>query len=217
LNEKKNIEIKDKSGKVVKKLPSSFEMKNKNGIELENLQSNTFTSSYLTVPKIIAESKKPMVFDSRARYKVIRSMQLNKWLCVYHKKNFNDADNLYNSMLQACEAIGIKVGEPEWVEMESYSSKDWVEEVDSFKPLDYQIVVYVLDRNTEGLYLNLKKHSLCTRGYLSQVVKTQSLKKNALSVCSNLLKQINSKLGGANYAIDYDQFIKVIFFKYIFF
>jgi hypothetical protein len=209
LNEKKCIEIKDKSGKIVKKLPSSFEMKNKNGIELENLQSNTFTSSYLTVPKIISDSKKPMVFDSRARYKVIKSIPLSKWICVYHKKNFNDASNLYESMIKACDAIGIKVGEPEWIEMESYNSRDWINEVEGNNPLDSQIVVFVLDRNTEGLYPTIKTHSLSTKGYLSQVVKTQSLKKNALSVCSNLLKQINSKLGGANYAIDFDSFVKV--------
>ena len=82
-----------------------------------------------------------------------------------------------------------------------------------FEPLKKQLVVFVLDRNTEILFDKIKLHSLCSLGYLSQVVKTQSLKKNALSVCSNLLKQINSKLGGANYAVDYDSFVKVIIFK----
>jgi len=114
-------------------------------------------------------------------------------------------------MIQACGAIGIKVGEPEWVEMNSFIGNDWIKEVDTYNPTEKQIVVYVLDRSTENLYMKIKTHSLSTRGYLSQVVKTQSLKKNALSVCSNLLKQINSKLGGANYAVDYDPSVKVYY------
>lgn len=211
LNEKTKIEIKDKAGKVLKKLPSSFEMKSQNGIELENLQSNEFTSSYLNVPKIIADTKKPMAFDQKARYKVLRSIGLTNWLCVYHKKTYNDANNLFESMQQACDAIGIKVAEPEWLEMDSYSSADWLKEVDGFNPTKFQIVVFLLDRGTENLYTRIKAHSLTLRGYLSQVVKTFSLKKNALSVCSNLLKQINSKLGGANYAVDYDPLVKVNF------
>lgn len=219
LNEKSKIEIKDKTGKVIKKLPSSFEIKSQNGIELENLQSNEFTSSYLNVPKIIADTKKPMAFDQKARYKVLRSIELTNWACVYHKRNFADAENLLFSMKEACDAIGIKISDPEWIEMNSYSAKDWLDEVDSFNPKKLQIVVFVLDRGTENLYKHIKAHSLSLRGYLSQVVKTQSLKKNALSVCSNLLKQINSKLGGANYAVDYDPLVKVrnlIFFTIFF-
>jgi hypothetical protein len=185
-------------------------MKTKNGIELENLQSNSFTSSYLTIPKIIADTKKPMLFDQKARYKVLRSIELTKWLCVYHKRNFADAENLLNSMNQACEGIGIKLKDPEWLEMDSYDGKKWLEEVDNLKPSsEFQIVVFVLDRGTEHLYNRIKTHSISMRGYISQVVKTQSMKKNALSVCSNLLKQINSKLGGASYAVDYDPLVKV--------
>jgi len=215
LNEKSKIEIKDKAGKLIKKLPSSYEIKTQNGIELENLQSNEFTSSYLNVPKIIADTKKPMVFDQKARYKVLRSIELSNWLCVYHKRNFSDAENLVNSMQQACEGIGIKLSTPEWLEMDSYTAKDWLDQVDDFNPNKLQIVVFLLDRGTENLYHKIKVHSLSLRGYLSQVVKTQSLKKNALSVCSNLLKQINSKLGGANYAVDYDPLVKVFNLKFL--
>ena len=46
-------------------------------------------------------------------------------------------------------------------------------------------------------YKVLKTHSLCTIGYLSQVVKTSTLFKNLMSVCSKILLQINAKLGGA--------------------
>jgi len=61
----------------------------------------------------------------------------------------------------------------------------------------------LLDRN-DYIYKNLKVHSLCNNGYVSQVIKVYSLKKNALSVCSKILLQINSKLSGISYIPRFD-------------
>jgi len=60
----------------------------------------------------------------------------------------------------------------------------------------------------DNLYAKLKLDSLSKKGYLTQCVKTQSLRKNAMSACTNLLKQINSKLGGASYAVEFDPTVK---------
>jgi aubergine-like protein len=66
--------------------------------------------------------------------------------------------------------------------------------------------VFLLDKN-DNIYSKLKKHSLCTNGYISQVIKVKSLIKNAMSVCSKILLQINAKLGGANYKVKIDKTI----------
>lgn len=205
--------MKDSKGKITK-LPSSFEIKNKNGIELENFNESNFRSSYLNVPDANANKKK-IKLDGKTRYQVLNSVDLTNWLCVYHDNNYGDADGLYNSMLAACKDIGIKVAEPTWVNLASKRYEDWLYEVENKDPSKKQVVIFVLDRSLEGLYKRIKQHSLCNLGYKSQVVKTQSLRKNALSVCSNLLKQINVKLGGASYSVDYDQSVKVIYFKII--
>jgi aubergine-like protein len=83
--------------------------------------------------------------------------------------------------------------------------QDWIEEIKSESPEKKQIIICVLDRNMDRLYKELKSDSLNKKGYNSQCVKTQSLRKNAMSACTNLLKQINSKLGGASYAVEYDK------------
>jgi len=49
---------------------------------------------------------------------------------------------------------------------------------------------------------------LVNAGYRSQVVRVESLSKNAMSVCSKLLLQINYKMGGATYKIDFPKEIK---------
>ena len=78
--------------------------------------------------------------------------------------------------------------------------KEWLETVEDYmnQKNNYKFVVFLLDRN-DYIYSKLKKHSLCTNGYISQVIKVKSLKKNAMSVCSKILLQINAKLGGVNY------------------
>ena len=60
-------------------------------------------------------------------------------------------------------------------------------------------IIFYLGKN-DYIYPQLKKHSLCNNGYISQVVKARSVnKKGALSVCSKILLQINAKLGGISY------------------
>ena len=126
------------------------------------------------------------------------------WLCYYEQSNYKDAENLYNTLSKASKAYGLKVNEPEWIEMPNRSSaKDWTDTADDYfgKGIKrkYDFVVFLLGKN-DRIYPQLKKHSLCTNGYVSQVVKARSIqKKGAMSVCSKILLQINAKLGGTSY------------------
>ena len=112
-------------------------------------------------------------------------------------------------MVSASKGYGISVSEPEWVEMPDRSNnpKDWTATVDDyFEDNSYQFVLFLLDRN-DFIYPELKKHSLVNTGYISQVVKTNSLRKNAMSVCSKIILQINAKLDGASYKIKFSNSI----------
>jgi aubergine-like protein len=139
---------------------------------------------------------------------------MTNWLCFYEKKNYDDADNLFNTMSKASTAYGLKVSEPKWIEMPNNSkAKDWIDTAEEYFPFDeesdYDFVVFLLGRNDDNLYAKLKKHSICKNGYVSQVVKTRSIrKKGALSVCSKILLQINAKLGGISYKINLTKEVK---------
>jgi hypothetical protein len=84
---------------------------------------------------------------------------------------------------------------------EMYNGEEIIEEKNK-----YQFVLFFLDRN-DFIYKNLKKHSLSEKGYISQVVKTFSIRKNTLSVCSKILIQLNNKLGGETYRVDFKKII----------
>ena len=102
---------------------------------------------------------------------------MKDWLFLYEKHNYNDADNFWNNLQKASKGYGIKISEPEWVEMGDRSNnyEDWTETVNDYmKKYKYQFVLFFLDRN-DFIYKNLKKHSLSEKGYISQVVKVFSV------------------------------------------
>ena len=85
------------------------------------------------------------------------------------------------------------------------TSKDWIDTANDFfqkdkkTKNDYSFVIFLLGKNSK-IFNALKRHSLCTNDYVSQIVKTKSLKSNGMmSVCSKILLQINAKLGGISY------------------
>ena len=135
---------------------------------------------------------------------------MKNWLCLYEKHNYNDADILFKTLVKASKGYGLNISEPEWVEMPDRSNHpdDWTGTVEDYmNNNNYQFVLFLLDRN-DFIYPELKKHSLVTSGYISQVVKTNSLRKNSMSVCSKILLQLNAKLDGASYRIDFDDSVK---------
>ena len=204
LDEPKRKKI-TKTGRTVVEIPSSKEKKEQYGFTISPVDT-PFKASFMEEPSFTGAGNKS-INPSKKVFPVSKPILMNKWLCLYDKRNYNDAENLLNSLQKASGGYHIKIEEPEWVEMTSTYADDWTATVDEyFKETTYQFVLFLLDRN-DSIYPALKKHSLTTRGYNSQVVKTFSLRKNALSVCSKILLQINAKLGGSSYHVNFDNSI----------
>ena len=142
-------------------------------------------------------------------FKVISKKDMTKWICLYRKSNYNDADYLFKSLSKASQGYGLVISEPEWVEMgDRDDAPTWVNTADDYmNGNQYKFALFLLDRN-DRIYKTIKIHSLCRQGYVSQVVKVASLKKNALSVCSKILLQINAKLSGVSYIAKFDNDVK---------
>ena len=60
---------------------------------------------------------------------------------------------------------------------------------------------------TDRIYKEIKLHSLITKGYITQGVKEYTSKKG-LSIASKVGLQINAKLGGATYIVEFPKEIK---------
>jgi aubergine-like protein len=213
LVETKNKEIK-RDGKVIKEL-SSKEKSELYGIEISALdqlhKAYNMKDTELLAGKKKAITAKDKIFD------VISKKDMSHWICLYRTSNYNDAEKLYNTLDQASQGYGLSIAEPEWVEMEdnddeekwAYKANDYMKKVSEKdkNAKKYSFALFLLDRN-DIIYSTLKYYSLCEQGYISQVVKASSLHKNALSVCSKILLQINAKLSGVSYIAKFDKNIK---------
>ena len=212
LNNTENKIIKPKKSKDDKekekdeiKIPSAKEKKDKYGIEILPID-RYFKAYYIESPSISAGQNKTIGIGSKV-FKALTVKPFNNWLCLYEKHNYNQAEQLFETMKSASKGYGITVSEPEWVEMpdRSNNANDWTATVDDYyENHKYDFVLFLLDRN-DFIYPQLKKHSLVNCGYISQVVKTFSLRKNAMSVCSKIILQINAKLDGASYKINFSK------------
>ena len=173
------------------------------GIEIKS-PKEPFTGYLMRETRLIAGNKSKITARNKT-FPVLNKKEMTSWICFYEKANYNDAETLYKCLSIASKPFGFDVAEPEWVEMPDFAtSKDWIETADDYffkeKTQDeYSFAIFLLGKNAK-LYNALKKHSLCTNGYVSQVVKAKSLKsKGMMSTCSKILLQINAKLGGISY------------------
>ena len=181
------------------------------GIKVSPL-NELFDAYYMNETQLVGGNNR-IIHANNKTFPILVKKDMINWLCFYEKSNYNDAGDLYNNLDKASKAFGLKISEPEWIEMKNFSSaKDWTATADDYfgKGIkrEFDFVVFLLGKN-EKLYKDLKNHSLCTNGYVSQVVKVRSIKKKgALSVCSKILLQLNAKLRGVSYKVSFDNSIK---------
>ena len=196
--------------KETKKIEGKLSSKEKSelyGIEITALDQ--LHKAYNMKDTILLANNKKEISSKDKVFDVISKKDMTKWICLYRKSNFNDADSLYKNLNKASHGYKLVISEPEWVEMDDYDNADtWVNTASNYmKNKEYSFALFLLDKN-DRIYKNIKIYSLCRDGYVSQVVKASSLRKNPLSVCSKILLQINAKLSGVSYIAKFDKSIK---------
>ena len=142
-------------------------------------------------------------------FDVISKKPMTKWICLYRKSNYKNGEDLIYYLKEAANGYKLEIEDPEWVEMDdNANAQEWVDTANDYMQGNtYSFAMFFLDRN-DYIYKTIKLYSLCRDGYVSQVVKVNSLYKNALSVCSKILLQINAKLSGVSYIAKFDKSIK---------
>ena len=187
---------------------SPKEKSEKYGIEIIPV-NDSFRAYQMKGTELIAGNNKIISHKDKV-FPLVKKISMKNWVCIYQKNNYDDAEFLDKTLNNSSKGYGLTISEPEWVEMPNHSKyEDWIAAAEDYmKPNNnYKFIVFLLDRN-DFIYSKLKQHSLCTNGYVSQVIKVKSLKKNAMSVCSKILLQINAKLRGVNYKIKIDKTIE---------
>ena len=206
---KKFINLLNDEGKKENQL-SPKEKLEKYGLKIEPVKENNdlFKGYYMKLPKLYDLNGK--VINENV-FPVLKKKDLYTWYCVFERGNYNlkNASKFYKTLVSASEGFKIKVNKPIWIEIPEYSNYEvWINEVNKKigKNENNCLVVFLI--NDEYLYPDLKWHSLCEKGYISQVVKNSTInKKGLMSICSKILLQINAKLGGIPYKIKFDNII----------
>lgn len=157
---------KNQSGKLSAKEKSELY-----GIKVEPL-NELFTAYYMKDTKLIGGNDSGVTSKDKT-FTVLKKSDLTNWLFFYEESNYNDAETLYKTLSKSSKAYGLKIPEPEWVEMVNKSSaKKWMETADEYfseGKKDYSFALFLLGKN-DSIYAQLKKNSLCRNGYVSQLL-----------------------------------------------
>jgi len=168
-----------------------------------------FKAYYMKDPTFIGGNNNKI--NPKNPFPLLEKIDLKKWLFLYEQDDYILAKQLYNKLSFASKEYNLLIQEPIWIQMPQNSkAKDWTDIVDDYfegEKNKYNFIIFLInDKN--NVYPEIKKHSLCKNTYVSQVIKTNNFRRNILKICSKILLQINSKLGGITYKVDFDKVIK---------
>ena len=137
---------------------------------------------------------------------LLKKIDSIKWVLLCEDNKDNNENFIYNNLKAASGKFNLKIEKPKIIKMPKNSNaQQWINKANDFfgeGEKEYDFALFLLGKNSNYIYPKLKVHSLCTNGYISQIVKVDTLwKKGIMSICSKILLQINAKLGGATYTI----------------
>ena len=191
------------------RLKSAFETKELYGLKIvEAKEVDKFTGRIMSLPELNGENGR--IKNLGRTFKVFKAKPITS-LCLFHYKNEKDARYLKQIMSKAKEEYGIILAKNDFKHVDSDSFDDWMLLVDKcIKTKKYNIITFLINDYLDniGLYSKLKFYTQEQKGVVTQFIKTKSLKKNGLSVVSNILIQMNTKIGGTSCVADFNEDIK---------
>ena len=212
----KKITVEQNGQQIQRNLPSSEELFTKYGLKID-LPNEKLEGIYIKTPEFLAEGTNT-IQNLRNLTRIRDSIPMNKYLLIYPKRHTKIAYIVTENLQRAGEKLNINICIPDdddCIEIEDEQNVDtWISAAEKYHN-DYDFVLFLIDNKKEDFYSQIKINSLCEVGYISQVIRIDKLKKNLnnLSVYSKILLQLNSKLGGLSYTINFkkeNQFKKVL-------
>lgn len=123
------------------------------------------------------------------------------WILIYARRNYDQANAVYDTMARSCVQLGIKIGNPYWIELEIEHDmaelESWILEYmigakgGQFRHPIITLAVLGMERNYPNYKLLFDKYRMP-----SQVVTSRNARGFNASKASNIIRQMNSKSGG---------------------
>lgn len=120
-------------------------------------------------------------------------LSYQSWVLVYSKFDYDNANLMFESLQKAQGRYGIKVEEPQWIEVpDGRDPKYFIDAIKTdMDPKHTLIALIVIQRreHKKGIKALLDK-----AGVPSQFILSETIKRAKITVYGNVLKQINAKL-----------------------
>jgi len=164
-------------------------------------QQSTVTGHVLNPPKL-KTGKGDLMLDSRGSYQmrdpVFRPANFDKWILFYSGQCEQDAKYFVETLQKCAAAYAIGVKKPKMVAIKENSAEEFKKAVNANLKTDTQIAVALYPpSHKKTWYKAFKEVCYKEQGIPCQAVISATLKKNAMSVCSKILLQMNAKVGMA--------------------
>ncbi|KAK2945790.1 putative piwi like protein [Blattamonas nauphoetae] len=146
--------------------------------------------------------------DSVTRNTLIAPVALQKWLLVYQKQDERNIAQFMDALRKVAKNPQL-VANPDKIIVDNERTF-----FDQFKKdfgpqyKDHQLVIFILPKKTTTLYRNLKQHTNCACGVMSQCIISKNIQRINLSVISGLWLQIVAKVKGSCWRIQNPTWVK---------
>jgi len=155
---------------------------------IEAIQLETSGLKLFDQTIVIKESKVPL------RAKLYKPATFDNWVLLYHISMEKDAEKLIEDLKKASLAYGITVKDPYKAPVNGKNVEDFITAAEKAVSSRTQIILTYITKRLEKHYEPLKK-VFNRLGLASQFLLKDSINRNALSLCSKVLIQMNAKIG----------------------
>lgn len=180
---------------------SSFQIKEEYGLDITPFsEKDTIYGQVMKSPSFEGGEGKEIRNISRT-FNVSEAAEIRS-ICLFAKRDENDARYLQDLIKNAAPGYGFNITKNDYKSINSYKIEDWTHLMEkAIKHNKYNLVIILVDDTNQNLYEQLKLYAQEQKGIITQFIKNRSYKKNGMSVVSNILIQMNSKIGGVSYKV----------------
>jgi len=164
-------------------------------------QQSTVQGHVLTPPKLLLGNKKTLIPEKgnyQLKDQLYMPAKIEKWVFIYAEESTEDAKFFVETLQKCSGTFGVKVGKPKMIPLKYENGRNGnilKQTIREKVEPGTQILVCMAPRKNSPWYKPFKEVTCKELGLTTQFLAADSLFKNAHSVCANILKQMNIKLG----------------------
>ena len=186
------------------KLESPNEIRQKWGLEFGNFQ--TFKGRILPKPQVFFFNNKEDNNEKKdgriQQQKFYKSINLVKGIWMILSKYQNDGEKAFENLFRCSHQMGIVIEKPEIFIL---TGKNDIEYINNLRSINLnqgkKLLLIILDHSSKRYYSSIKNFLCKQIGIVSQCIVWEKARSQNLSYWSNILKQMEAKLGAQPFTI----------------